>query len=241
MHPIFIYILPYILIGIVGMALGGRKANVTAEERKQRWTKLVVYVLILLGVIISILAQDRYFFYLSLAIVVIGQIELIKVALKHPATIGFYIKSEVMWIVVSLGFVYFAATTPANWVLMGYFIVITFDGFSQIFGQIFGKRPFFQQISPNKTLEGTLGGALSGLTAAVVASNWVNISWVTAIGLGLATVVFAQIGDLTASYYKRIHQVKDFSKLLPGQGGVIDRFDSFLVVGALYGYVGGCF
>jgi len=234
MHPIFIYILPYILIGIIGMAIGSRKA--TVQEKKQRWIKLAVYILIIVGLIICILASGNYFFYLALLIVSISQIELIWLGQKHPHSTAFYIKTEVIFIFLAIGFIYFATKVPMYWILTGYFIVITFDGFSQIFGQIFGKRPFFQDISPNKTLEGTIGGALSGLTAAIIASSWIDVSWGTAIWLGLITVLLAQIGDLTASYYKRVHQVKDFSKLLPGQGGVTDRFDSFLVVGAFYGY-----
>lgn len=234
MHPIFYYIIPYILLGVIGMVLGGRKAP--AQERYKRWQKLIVYIAIILGVIVCILAHGHWFLYFSLILLGLVFLELLWVASQHKLSYTTYLSPFLLYCVIAIGFGYAAAEVSKMWLLLGYFIVITFDGFSQISGQLFGKTPFFQYISPNKTLEGFIGGTFSGLTAAILARDWVNLSFYQAILVGLASVALALVGDLTASYYKRIHQVKDFSQLLPGQGGFTDRFDSYLWVGAAYGY-----
>ncbi|MCZ6544946.1 MAG: phosphatidate cytidylyltransferase, partial [Chloroflexi bacterium] len=87
------------------------------------------------------------------------------------------------------------------------------------------------RISPNKTVEGALGGWVVGFTAVVLLRYLPNIEveyWKMVL-LALALPPAAQIGDLAASVMKRAVDVKDFSRLIPGHGGVLDRLDSMLV------------
>ena len=109
-----------------------------------------------------------------------------------------------------------------------------FDGFCQITGQLFGKHPLAPKISAAKTVEGLAGGWLFCLIAAVLAANWISISFPVAIFYGMLTAFSAFAGDMLASWYKRKVNVKDYSNWLPGQGGFLDRFDSFLMSGLLY-------
>lgn len=234
MHPVFYYLAPYILIGIVGMALGNRK--VSPKEQQQRWIKLITYLCIILGVIAGILTRGQFFTYFSVLLLVTVLAELLWVARQRLLPIFAYLPVFFTYAFLAIGFFCFAFYTPQSWILTGYFIVVTFDGFSQITGQLLGKRPFFNTISPGKTLEGFIGGACFGITASVLARNWADFTLWQALVTGGISVLLALTGDLTASYYKRLHGVKDFSKLLPGQGGMTDRFDSFLWVGASYGY-----
>ena len=105
------------------------------------------------------------------------------------------------------------------------------DTFAFFGGKLFGKRKLCPQISPKKTIAGSIasffGGALGGLimymffkhpTASVHMYDWIFI--------GVACGGFAQIGDLTASMLKRFCDVKDYGKYIPGHGGIMDRMDS---------------
>ncbi|EAY30481.1 phosphatidate cytidylyltransferase [Microscilla marina] len=239
MHPVFYYLMPYMLIGIVGMALGNRK--VPPQEQQQRWVKLVSYLCIIVGVKICILAEGYWFVAFAILLILTILVEVVKVALQNPLPFAAYGQIGLLYLLLVTGFLSFAFRLPSAVILTGYFVVVTFDGFSQISGQLFGKTPFFTHISPAKTREGFIGGACFGLTAALLAKTWLDYAWWQALATGLASVVLALTGDLAASYYKRLHHVKDFGKVLPGQGGITDRFDSFLWVGAGYGYFGWLF
>lgn len=93
-------------------------------------------------------------------------------------------------------------------------------------GKHFGKHKLAPNISPNKTIEGSLGGVFfTGLLALFLANVW-NINIIEIVSISVIVSVFAQAGDLVESALKRQANVKDSGNLLPGHGGVLDRFDS---------------
>jgi phosphatidate cytidylyltransferase len=95
---------------------------------------------------------------------------------------------------------------------------------------IIGKTALAPAVSPNKTIEGSLGGILSSVAASVLYSVYFlpEINTLHAILFGICIGVVAQIGDLSASFIKRYCQIKDFSNIIPGHGGILDRLDSAL-------------
>jgi len=106
-------------------------------------------------------------------------------------------------------------------------------------GSAIGRRPFFQSISPRKTVEGALG-SLAGtvLTWALAAPPLTGIPVPHALVLGVVVAVVAMGGDLVESALKRAAGVKDSSELIPGHGGLLDRLDSLLLIGpVIYAYV----
>ncbi|HEY3998136.1 MAG TPA: phosphatidate cytidylyltransferase [Candidatus Xenobia bacterium] len=95
------------------------------------------------------------------------------------------------------------------------------------FGRLLGKHKLCPWISPNKTVEGSIGGVV---TACVVACLWcmtADVPTIYGVWIGLAGAVASQFGDLWESYLKRDAGVKDAGALIPGHGGLLDRFDSF--------------
>ncbi len=105
------------------------------------------------------------------------------------------------------------------------------DTMAYIVGSIAGKTPFFPSVSPKKTWEGTLGGALLTMTGAAL-FGWLGKyytvwDWVV---LGGLVAVLGTMGDLFESRLKRIAGWKDSGSLMPGHGGLLDRFDSLLFV-----------
>ncbi len=110
-----------------------------------------------------------------------------------------------------------------------YAMVVVFDGFSQITGQLMGKRKITPWLSPNKTLEGLIGGIVMTMLSAVIIRGWLCFSIPVALELGLGISLASFAGDLLASWYKRSIQIKDYSRLILGHGGILDRFDSFIL------------
>ena len=103
------------------------------------------------------------------------------------------------------------------------------DSFAYIFGRKFGKHKLAPDISPNKTIEGSIGGVIGSLGLGLLVVpfyNPVNFSVLEFVLLIVSLSVFGQLGDLVESAYKRQFNVKDSGKLFPGHGGVLDRFDS---------------
>ena len=127
-----------------------------------------------------------------------------------------------------------------------YFIIILFcliwinDIFAYLTGMAFGKHKLFERISPKKTIEGSLGGlVMTVVTAYLVNHYWLNF-WSTweMIGLAAVVVVFGSLGDLCESMMKRQAGVKDSGNVIPGHGGILDRFDAtFLAVPAVWCYL----
>lgn len=101
-------------------------------------------------------------------------------------------------------------------------------------GSKFGKHKLAPVISPNKTIEGSIGGIISAIFGAVVVGIFINIwfvpvNWYVPILAGFLCTIFAQIGDLCESLIKRDAGVKDSGNSLPGHGGFLDRADSFVL------------
>lgn len=116
----------------------------------------------------------------------------------------------------------------ASYVLLAFFVTWSCDTGAYGFGRAFGKRPLWAEISPRKTVEGSIGGFACAIAAAFIARLWFADylrPW-DALVLGTLVGVFAQVGDLVESLLKRDARHGDSSDLIPGHGGVLDRFDS---------------
>ena len=95
-------------------------------------------------------------------------------------------------------------------------------------GTKFGKHKLAPVISPNKTIEGSIGGIIFAIIGAVIVGACFQLEWYLSVLAGLLCTVFAQIGDLSESLIKRDAGVKDSGHSLPGHGGFLDRADSFI-------------
>lgn len=103
------------------------------------------------------------------------------------------------------------------------------DTAAYLVGSTFGKRLLFPRISPKKTWEGSLGGAFITLLFAVAISRIIpELSLVSWLVLAVIVITFGGFGDLIESMLKRSFQIKDSGRLLPGHGGILDRFDAFI-------------
>ncbi|MEE4286117.1 MAG: CDP-archaeol synthase [Mariniphaga sp.] len=111
------------------------------------------------------------------------------------------------------------------------FIVWIYDSMAYLFGSKFGKHKIYKKISPNKSWEGFFGGTVFALIMGVINSVlFKEISSASWIIISILVIVFGTLGDLFESTIKRRLKVKDSGTILPGHGGLLDRFDSLLFV-----------
>ena len=126
----------------------------------------------------------------------------------------------------------------ADFVLLAFFVTWSCDTGAYAFGRMFGRIRPWTHISPRKSLEGSLGGLVSAVVAAWIARLWFApflAPW-DAVALGLMAGVFGQVGDLVESLLKRDALHGDSSDLIPGHGGILDRFDSLYFAAPLIYY-----
>ncbi|GLT17248.1 phosphatidate cytidylyltransferase [Vibrio zhanjiangensis] len=117
----------------------------------------------------------------------------------------------------------------AKLVLFVCFIVWAADSGAYFCGKNFGKRKMAPQVSPNKTIEGLIGGIITAILVGWGTAVWFNIEFSNSFAMviiTLITVVISVLGDLVESMFKRVSGIKDSGKILPGHGGVLDRVDS---------------
>ncbi len=118
------------------------------------------------------------------------------------------------------------------------------DTFAYLVGRTLGKHKLSKELSPKKTIEGAVGGLIGAgllcvIYAAYVGSTMLHLEFYHYIGIaiiGAVGSVFSQFGDISASAMKRVSGVKDFGKIMPGHGGLLDRIDSILFVAPLVYY-----
>lgn len=103
------------------------------------------------------------------------------------------------------------------------------DTFAYLCGRSFGKHKLFEAVSPNKTIEGLIGGAILTIGFSILLAHFWNIPMHVNMVVALCTVVFGTLGDLVESMLKREFDIKDSGNILPGHGGILDRFDALLL------------
>jgi phosphatidate cytidylyltransferase len=115
------------------------------------------------------------------------------------------------------------------WTLFTIFAVVASDAAALLVGSRIGRHPFFTAISPHKTVEGAIAGVVGPIAVMLIGVSLVlGQSPLHAVVLGILIGLSAEVGDLVESQMKRIAEVKDSSRLIPGHGGVLDRIDSIL-------------
>ena len=117
------------------------------------------------------------------------------------------------------------------------------DAFAYFTGVFIGKHKLIEDVSPKKTIEGSIGGiffcTLSFVLIGVITNKFfgTHANLVFLAVSGVIVSIVSQVGDLIMSVIKRHYGIKDFGKIFPGHGGVIDRFDSVLIVSLAMGAI----
>ncbi len=135
----------------------------------------------------------------------------------------------------------FEAYGHAFSIALGYVVLVVFcitvtDVAAYFAGKKFGKHKLWEEISPKKTIEGSIAGVVSAIFFAIITGAWLNMALWQSITAGILITVFAQLGDLLESMMKRDAGAKDASDIIPGHGGLLDRADSYIFTVAVAYY-----
>jgi phosphatidate cytidylyltransferase len=233
---VFLLIITSFVIGGCAIILKGIKSK-DLLKNKERWIKYFLYLGIVHLIILAICYHDLIR-YISPLLIGGGLIEVFYAWKKSGQRTIILFMSLFFFLMVSIFFIGFSFCGDTPKQLRVYLFVFLFDGFSQITGQLMGKRKLSPKISPNKTVEGACGGFISVLLASFfIGGELFNNNFISIVLLPLLIGLLALSGDLLASYFKRLCNVKDYSNLIPAHGGVLDRFDSFIFSGAVYWFI----
>ncbi|PTN09489.1 phosphatidate cytidylyltransferase [Mangrovibacterium marinum] len=229
-QTIYVIILAYFILGGVGFYFINRRKDPAVA--RESYTKFIAYFFIINILFFSITINPLIFRYVALLIGMVGLYELFKLfRIRNRAHKSFFLAALLIYFGLLVGFFLFSRF-PKELILYAFLVLSIFDAFSQISGQLFGKTKILPRISPNKTVGGMVGGALFAIGSSFVLNDLYPGTMLSAVLLAVGIVIFAFLGDIAASYYKRRFEVKDYSKLIPGHGGFLDRFDSLIAGGA---------
>lgn len=156
------------------------------------------------------------------------------VATKNRFTFDDVAFSTMATLYIGMGFLYFIETREAGltYIFYSLFIIWATDSGAYFIGKAIGKNKLWPEISPNKTIEGFVGGIFCAVIVAAlfVLFTDINATMLELVFITILLSIFGQVGDLVESALKRHYEVKDSGNILPGHGGILDRFDSLLFV-----------
>jgi phosphatidate cytidylyltransferase len=229
-RTMYIITLTYFLLGFIALYFINRKKG--APEARKSWIKTIVYFFIINITFFSIVINPLIFRYFAVIIIIAGFLELFKLFRESGYKMKtLYLVSTIIFAIFSFCFFVFSGMDK-ELILFTFMILSIFDSFSQITGQLIGRKKILPRISPDKTVEGFIGGGLVALVSAILLKDLAAEPVLKAMAKAAGIVVFAFLGDASKSYYKRRYNVKDFSNFIPENGGFLDRFDSLISGGA---------
>ncbi len=217
---------------------GAGSAEGKAVGRKLNGLEVTGYIGITVYYLLMTFTEERIYLFLVLITVLVAFMFL------YVFTFPRYRAEEIMcaffcvaYAPVMLSFIYLVRGLPYGVYTVWMIFISSWicDTCAYVVGVLFGKHKLAPVLSPKKSVEGALGGVMgSAVVGALYAYFFVEkmvseqeITWVFVL-ISAAGAVISQVGDLAASAIKRNHEIKDYGRLIPGHGGVMDRFDSVI-------------
>ncbi len=235
------YIFLFSLIALLGI-------NEFFSLIKERISLLQKITGIIFGTILLAASCGKYFYPVShtlftnglFIIILIFPLFLFAQLFRKDSTLSFFspILFGILYVILPFCYLLLAYSSENYWsnennskIILGYFFLIwSNDTFAYLVGRSFGRTKLFERISPKKTWEGTIGGVLCTIGIGYVLSIYfTSLSPLQWMILAIIVSITGTLGDLVESMFKRSLGVKDSGNILPGHGGILDRFDGVLL------------
>lgn len=158
---------------------------------------------------------------------------------KYSINDAFYLIGGIFFLGTSFSLLIILRNINLSLIIYLFLITIMTDTYAYITGMLIGKHKLLESISPNKTWEGMIGGTIFGL---LISATFYHVVYDPTLSLNIVVLmtlflsILGQFGDLCFSGIKRYFGVKDFSNVMPGHGGILDRLDSiiFVIIGYMF-------
>lgn len=240
-------VIPLIILGGIYFTIGvgiisalAYKEIIDLQKGKDKIPDIisVIGLICLLFIVYSNYVENHLLFnieYWVLGILVLAlliPIVFINDKVKYNSNKAFYLIGNILLLGIAFNTLLIIRNYDVNYIIFILLITILTDTFAQIIGTLIGKTKL-TPISPNKTWEGSIAGVVLGSFIAVMYFiTYINpaISIVKIVLLVVFLSIIAQLGDLIFSSIKRLYNTKDFSNIIPGHGGILDRLDSLIMV-----------
>lgn len=231
MHTIFYFAIGCAILGAMGVAI----ANINAEDGaiRRRWTRYYSHIITTLVIIIATFTS--LVSTVTIVIILAGYYEVIRAVFKfRNRNFPLLVTSLAGYTLIAAGFLFFSFIFNSYFLFAIYLQVLLFDIFSQVTVLVIKRRTPIPGSESTRTVEGIVGGFIFCVVTAIAVMGLLNSSIMVSVFIGVLTATTAVIGDLLATWFKRKMRIKQYSRLLPGQGGFLDRFDSYMVSGLAY-------
>ena len=217
-----------------------RATGIHQKEHRCNGIELCGYIAVALHYVLMVLTGNdiRYFLISILFVFFAVMIVYVLTFPKYNAQQAMTAIFSFLYAPMMLSFIYMLRMVPyGRFIVWVPFVAWICDTFAYLCGRAFGKHKLCPKLSPKKTIEGAIGGVIGSVAAGAVfgmvlskfATHDSNMVWIFMV-ITLVAGMISQIGDLAASGIKRDHQIKDYGNLIPGHGGIMDRYDSVIFV-----------
>lgn len=215
-----------------------KACKLSGKDGKPDGLEIIGYIGIVIYYLLMAISRERQYLFLMLIAVLVAFMFL------YVFSFPKYHASEVMsaffcaaYAPVMLSFIYLVRELPYGIYLVWMIFISSWicDTCAYVVGMLFGKHKLAPVLSPKKSIEGAIGGIVGSaivgaLYAYFIVESVISEQRIIGIFILISAIgaVISQVGDLAASAIKRNHEIKDYGKLIPGHGGVMDRFDSVI-------------
>lgn len=237
---IFIILVPLVILGGIWFKIGVTLMSLISVyeilklKQMPKTIKILSYLLMILMVFTDINSIIKIFITIFTLFVPIVFYDKEKYNIEHST----FLSSFIIFLGLVFSYICLIRENDVNVLIFLFLITVLTDTFALFGGKLFGKHKLIEKVSPNKTIEGSIIGSLFGTIIPSIFYIYMidpGASIPLTVLMVLVLSIIGQIGDLVFSSIKRYFKVKDFSNLIPGHGGILDRFDSIIFV--LIGYI----
>ncbi len=187
---------------------------------------IAIYIILLFSTLI-------FAFYAIVLLLIALMIVYVLQYPRFPTSKMMQVFFGVIYVGVMLSFVYLTRMSEKGLKLVWLIFIASWicDTCAYLTGMLIGKHKLAPVLSPKKSIEGSVGGVVGAAIVGLIYGIIIDLgdaAWVPAVICGAGGII-SQFGDLTASAIKRNHDIKDYGRLIPGHGGILDRFDSVII------------
>lgn len=234
----------YAGIGVLSLIGFYEIINIREREKKMPLSMKVMSLVTYLFIVMSAVSSngsfniDHRLIILDIFVCLIPLIVFDKK--KYDVNDALYLLSMTLFLGISFNYLIVVRELSLNYILYVVLITIMTDTFAHFWGTKIGRIKLCPKVSPNKTIEGMIGGTIMGTFIGCVFFLTLintNASMFMVIVISLSMSIIAQFGDLVFSAIKRYFDVKDYGNIMPGHGGVLDRLDSIIFALLVFSYL----